>query len=741
MSPPHNLSQNTLSLVHWELNAHVTTTNGRVFSLFASFSRQIIAGDKKNKDPLYAHIVRWALIAVDKETYHQCTFLNQEVTKTGLVPFGPNDKIQDPRLKLIIQKIEKQKQVLLPDRLFTENAFVNQSKLELDFSGQRLLKQDDGIYQLELTDSEQNITCKLFFSPTKETIQHYHELAPDITNNEDIHLHFIPRCRVEGSLNIAQDVLSIEEGEAWYEYSFKQKPNSESYLNDNIAWNKLSAQLDNGYEVLVYTLFDQDNNDNRNKQWAIVINAQGQYSYHHDFTFEALNSWTSLRTFNAYPTQWRLHIPAENLNLTVEASFNAQEFITSVSPATFWKGRMNLCGAIDGQAVNGYAFLERKGFFTNQDVDALFGTIYHPDKGKRLFYALGQEIISLIQTLLPRQPTYEQARHLIGKPTLDHYMAGLDIDVYAQAVIHPIRDIIDRVGKTWRSYVIWLACEIAGGNPYKFLDWLFFVELLQVGSLIIDDVQDQSLIRRGGPTSHQIYGQALAINAGTASFFIAPQIIATTDIPAQDKLAIYEIYIDTFRAGHAGQALDITTLSYLMPQIVENGNGMLLEESLLAIYRLKTAVPASSAARIGVILGGGSNEQVEMIGSHFEVLGLAFQIIDDVLNLRGFKNSLKTRGEDISHGKVTFPIAKAMSKLSLPERHQLWEIISSKPTDPNIIAQAIDQIEAYNVLSDCEEQAYAMLENSWREIEPYIPPSYAKLKLSLVGKYLLEEFC
>ena len=85
-------------------------------------------------------------------------------------------------------------------------------------------------------------------------------------------------------------------------------------------------------------------------------------------------------------------------------------------------------------------------------------------------------------------------------------------------------------------------------------------------------------------------------------------------------------------------------------------------------------------------MGGGSAQQIEAIGRYYESIGIAFQIMDDVLNLRGIYSGkadagkagteLKTRGEDITAGKVTIPVVKAMSRLPLGEMRALWEVIN-----------------------------------------------------------------
>ena len=186
-----------------------------------------------------------------------------------------------------------------------------------------------------------------------------------------------------------------------------------------------------------------------------------------------------------------------------------------------------------------------------------------------------------------------------------------------------------------------------------------------VGSLIVDDIQDKSETRRGGPCAHLIYGEPLCINAGTAAYFQCEQLLSVPGLSEADQVKCYKLYFAALRGGHAGQALDIYGNDYIMDEVVETGNASVLEQRICAIHRLKTAVPAGTLARMGSLVGGGTPSQIEAVGRFMEAVGVAFQIMDDVLNLRGIysnkadKNAgalLKTLGEDIVDGKVTMPV-------------------------------------------------------------------------------------
>jgi geranylgeranyl pyrophosphate synthase len=151
---------------------------------------------------------------------------------------------------------------------------------------------------------------------------------------------------------------------------------------------------------------------------------------------------------------------------------------------------------------------------------------------------------------------------------------------------------------------------------------------------------------------------------------------------------------------------------------------------------------------MGAIVGGGSEEQVEAVGMYFEQLGLAFQIMDDVLNLRGlFTNeadlrrgvALKKVGEDITAGKVTMPIVKGMGLLPEADRRNMWEIVSTCPEDPDVVAGVIETLERCGALDACVDQATRLVEDSWVELDRVCPDSFQKLMLRSFGWFVIER--
>ena len=143
---------------------------------------------------------------------------------------------------------------------------------------------------------------------------------------------------------------------------------------------------------------------------------------------------------------------------------------------------------------------------------------------------------------------------------------------------------------------------------------------------------------------------------------------------------------------------------------------------------------------MAALLGDASEEQARCLGMLFEAFGLAFQIIDDVLNLRGFANNLKVRGEDVAQGKVTAPVVKAMTLLPLERRRSLWATLASKPHDPAVIAGVIDVLEECGALDACADQARELIETAWQQVDALFPDSHTKVNLRAFSWFVLDRY-
>jgi geranylgeranyl pyrophosphate synthase len=444
-------------------------------------------------------------------------------------------------------------------------------------------------------------------------------------------------------------------------------------------------------------------------------------------TLETIESWRSTRTFIEYPIALRLRSPAAALDLEVRATFPDQEVMTVISDPAFWEGTVTVSGSMRGRSVTGRGWLECKGF-GHSSLDEFYS-------------AVGCEVRARLAAMLPLDPSPDTAGNWLvrGSSAAPAPCLQLDGRRLARNLVKPIRDIADRGGKGWRSYAALACIDVVGGDSRRFLHWLVMPEIVHVGSLIVDDVEDDSAIRRGGPAAHLLHGIPRAINAGTAAYFLAEPPIDQDDLPPDKKLRIYRLYFDALRAGHAGQALDLDDATELGEDAASTGRTEKLECHVLTVHRLKTAIPAAMFARAGAVLGGGTEREIDALGTYFEAVGLAFQVVDDVLNVRGYERNLKQRGEDISQGKLTLPVVLALAALPLPSRMWLWHTLASRPTDPQLVERVVQLMDECGALDACMTRARALVEHAWSGLDVVLPESQFKLMFRAFGWYVLER--
>ena len=728
----HDLPHASSSTEWWYINGHVTLAGpagaaGRQLSLFASFFRVLKGFDELTKQPQYAHSVTWALSDPQVATYTSESRVDRDAPRMGKQKVARGEGSRDPRLQRALLEILDKGHVPRPDRLFQRDPHVSLQKLDLDMDGQTLRKLDDGSYALHVRHETLKMGFDVILQPLVPAARHGDDGVVRGVFGEDMFYYFVPRCDLTGTVLLPGGEETIAQGTAWYDHEFGKhlRAQTESEKSSDIGWNWCGVQLSDGTAISAYALMDEKTLESCG-QWAVAVAPDGTPRSFPAMTLEARQAWTSTRTFQDYPTRWTLTVPGADLQLELDAAFDDQEFVTLISKPAFWEGRVTVTGTFGGRAVSGLGYVERSGMTTIANLDGFFA-------------AVGRQVRKSVDALLPRRPSFEQTRDLIASPERPQYMDGVDLEQFARTMVDPIRDITDRGGKSWRSYEALACCDVVGGDSREFVQWLAMPELMHVGSLIVDDVQDRSTVRRGGPATHLVHGEAIAINAGTACYFLGQKLLFSKRVSAHDRLRLYDLYFESLRAGHAGQALDLDGHGAFMPGAVQRGDGHGVELRVLAVHRLKTAVPAASLARMGALVGGGTEAQIEGVGLFFEALGLAFQIIDDVLNLRGFQGDLKDRGEDIAHGKVTLPVAKAMALMPLAGRQALWQTLQDKPTDPAVISQSIAELEACGAIEACQRQARELVEAAWLRLDPLVEDSLPKLMLRAFGWYVLER--
>ncbi|MGK2856109.1 MAG: polyprenyl synthetase family protein [Thermoanaerobaculia bacterium] len=227
------------------------------------------------------------------------------------------------------------------------------------------------------------------------------------------------------------------------------------------------------------------------------------------------------------------------------------------------------------------------------------------------------------------------------------------------AVIHEaMRYSVMAGGKRIRPILAIAAAEACGAGPVEpLLRHFAALELIHTYSLVHDDLPsiDNDDLRRGRKTAHVVFGEAFAVLSGDALLTEAFSWLATPIPldPRRQLLAIKTVAVAIDSKGMiGGQVADIE--SERSQATVDDREA--LARRLDFIHRNKTGRLLTASVMLGGILGGGADEQIETLREYGDAIGLAFQIVDDLLDLEETAATLgKTAGKDVAQGKLTFP--------------------------------------------------------------------------------------
>ena len=207
-------------------------------------------------------------------------------------------------------------------------------------------------------------------------------------------------------------------------------------------------------------------------------------------------------------------------------------------------------------------------------------------------------------------------------------------------------------GKRLRPILVIAGAEAVGGTPETVMPTACALELIHTYSLIHDDLpaMDDDDYRRGRLTNHKVFGEAIAILAGDALLTLAFKLVADNTALVNDARVLRDVVAELAAAAGTfgmvgGQVVDI-----------ESEGKAITAETLEYIHRHKTAALIRASLRVGALLAGGDGKAVAAIGEAGSDLGLAFQIVDDILDVEGSLEELgKTAGSDERKQKATYP--------------------------------------------------------------------------------------
>lgn len=276
-------------------------------------------------------------------------------------------------------------------------------------------------------------------------------------------------------------------------------------------------------------------------------------------------------------------------------------------------------------------------------------------------------------------PQFDLSAYLTQRKTLvEQALDGSLPILYPEKIYESMRYSLLAGGKRLRPILCLATCELVGGTVEMAMPTACALEMIHTMSLIHDDLpaMDNDDYRRGKLTNHKVYGEDIAILAGDGLLSYAFEFVAThtLNVPAHQVLQVIA------RLGRAvgaeglvgGQVVDLDS----------EGLTDVSEETLTFIHTHKTGALLEASVVCGAILAGAKETEIEGLSRYARNIGLAFQIVDDILDITATQEELgKTAGKDLTAKKVTYP--------------SLWGIDESRRQAQNLIEAAKAELSNY----------------------------------------------
>jgi geranylgeranyl diphosphate synthase type I len=290
--------------------------------------------------------------------------------------------------------------------------------------------------------------------------------------------------------------------------------------------------------------------------------------------------------------------------------------------------------------------------------------------------------------------------------------------------------LISAGGKKLRPSLVVLSCEAVGGKPDYSFKTASAMELIHTFSLIHDDIMDKDDMRRGEPSVHVLWGEPMAILAGDTLFSKAFETVLRTEIEKSFHKRINEtlaVVVDSCIKICEGQACDMSF----------EGNFDVKESEYMNMIYKKTGALIAASTKAGAIMGGGTSEQVDALFEYGKLIGLAFQIQDDYLDVVSDEESLgKPVGSDIVEGKMTLMVVKALAEASEEDKDTLITIL--KENNPQRVDEAIAIFNKYGSIQYAHDIALSNVKKA-KELLNILDDSEAKEALILIADFVLQR--
>jgi octaprenyl-diphosphate synthase len=280
--------------------------------------------------------------------------------------------------------------------------------------------------------------------------------------------------------------------------------------------------------------------------------------------------------------------------------------------------------------------------------------------------------------------------------------------------------VVKESGKGIRPSLTLLSGKFYNYDLNYLLPMAISVELMHTATLVHDDAIDKALIRRGQPTINKIWGEEIAILMGDYLFAKAGEFVADTQTPRVVKL--FAQTLGTISSGEISQFLGAFKL--------ESNRGNYFHR----IYG-KTAALFSLATESGAILSQAPEESVAILREYGDNLGIAFQIVDDILDFTSTEEIMgKPVGSDLTQGTLTLPAMLLIERY--PEDNPVKRLFETR--DKKNVALAIEMVRESSIIEECYQTASEYCDRACRDLH-LLPGNISRQALLDLAEYVVNQ--
>ena len=284
--------------------------------------------------------------------------------------------------------------------------------------------------------------------------------------------------------------------------------------------------------------------------------------------------------------------------------------------------------------------------------------------------------------------------------------------------------IVNAGGKRMRPMLTVLAAQAFGykGNEHTAIATI--IEFIHTATLLHDDVVDESDLRRGRDTANAIFGNKPSVLVGDFLFSRAFQLMSR-----DSSLEVIRILSDASAIIAEGEVQQLMTSNDLETD----------RDAYLEVISGKTAILFAASCRLGAVVADRPKEQENALESYGQYLGIAFQLVDDILDYSAKQAALgKTVGDDFREGKMTLPIILAYERANEEEKTFWTRVIEKLDQTDEDLDTAIELLKKYNTLEDSMELAQEYVQKAITALDIF-PDSVEKRALIGAVEFSVER--